>query len=203
MVNGIILLPMASNLWPFNSCATSSAWWIFYIYTGSFNNTKLVASVVDSPMNHHWITLYFSDHKVLTVAVQLGFILTFFVTRYCDRKVSRDRHEKEITFLMGKCYWQSWGWHLRHCASSAKGFCTKTATPSSFVSMILRLFQDHDAPQWCYDNFINFRSQKSANNVRKQPSRIMDRFNLKRTSTEFTSRDYYINIRKALVSSCK
>jgi pre-mRNA-splicing factor ATP-dependent RNA helicase DHX15/PRP43 len=28
----------------------------------------------------------------------------------------------------------------------------------------------------------------------------MDRFNLKRTSTEFTSRDYYVNIRKALVS---
>lgn len=28
----------------------------------------------------------------------------------------------------------------------------------------------------------------------------MDRFNLKRTSTDFTSRDYYTNIRKALVS---
>ena len=28
----------------------------------------------------------------------------------------------------------------------------------------------------------------------------MDRFGLKRTSTEFTSRDYYLNIRKALCS---
>ena len=28
----------------------------------------------------------------------------------------------------------------------------------------------------------------------------MDRFNLKRTSTEFTSKDYYVNIRKALIS---
>jgi len=28
----------------------------------------------------------------------------------------------------------------------------------------------------------------------------MDRFNLRRSSTDFTSRDYYINIRKALVS---
>ena len=27
----------------------------------------------------------------------------------------------------------------------------------------------------------------------------MDRFNLKRSSTEFTSKDYYVNIRKALV----
>lgn len=38
----------------------------------------------------------------------------------------------------------------------------------------------------------------SADNVRQQLSRIMDRFNLPRRSTEFTSRDYYINIRRAL-----
>lgn len=40
----------------------------------------------------------------------------------------------------------------------------------------------------------------SADNVRQQLSRIMDRFNLPRRSTDFTSRDYYINIRKALVT---
>lgn len=55
-------------------------------------------------------------------------------------------------------------------------------------------------PQWCYDNFVNYRSLKSADNVRQQLSRIMDRFNLKRSSTDFTSKDYYINIRKALVN---
>lgn len=55
-------------------------------------------------------------------------------------------------------------------------------------------------PQWCYDNFVNYRSLKSADNVRQQLSRIMDRFNLRRTSTDFTSKDYYINIRKALVN---
>lgn len=38
----------------------------------------------------------------------------------------------------------------------------------------------------------------SADNVRQQLSRIMDRFNLPRRSTEFTSRDYYLNIRRAL-----
>ncbi|CAF5026666.1 unnamed protein product, partial [Rotaria sp. Silwood1] len=36
----------------------------------------------------------------------------------------------------------------------------------------------------------------SADNVRTQLGRIMDRFNLKRSSTEFTSPDYYINIQK-------
>ena len=59
---------------------------------------------------------------------------------------------------------------------------------------------DHEDPQWCYDNFINYRSLKSADNVRTQLSRIMDRFNLMRTSTDFSSRDYYLNIRKALVT---
>ena len=55
-------------------------------------------------------------------------------------------------------------------------------------------------PQWCYDNFVNYRSLKSSDNVRQQLCRIMDRFNLKRTSTDFTSKEYYLNIRKALCS---
>uniref|UniRef100_A0A8C5ERC5 RNA helicase n=1 Tax=Gouania willdenowi TaxID=441366 RepID=A0A8C5ERC5_GOUWI len=59
-------------------------------------------------------------------------------------------------------------------------------------------FPDNDSNQWCYDNFVNYRSLASADNVRMQLSRIMDRFNLPRRSTEFTSRDYYINIRRAL-----
>lgn len=61
-------------------------------------------------------------------------------------------------------------------------------------------FADMEDPQWCYDNFINYRSLKSADNVRQQLSRIMDRFSLARTSTEFSSREYYVNIRKALIS---
>merc|ERR1711975_204720 len=60
--------------------------------------------------------------------------------------------------------------------------------------------QNMEDPQWCYDNFVNYRSLKSADNVRQQLCRIMDRFNLKRTSTDFTSKDYYMNIRKALCS---
>lgn len=58
---------------------------------------------------------------------------------------------------------------------------------------------DNEDQSWCYENFVNMRSLKQADNVRQQLSRIMDRFNLKRTSTDFTSKDYYINIRKALV----
>jgi HrpA-like RNA helicase len=60
--------------------------------------------------------------------------------------------------------------------------------------------QNMEDPQWSYENFVNYRSLKSADNVRQQLSRIMDRFNLKRASTEFTSAHYYMNIRKALVA---
>ncbi|KAA3673102.1 pre-mRNA-splicing factor ATP-dependent RNA helicase DHX15/PRP43 [Paragonimus westermani] len=71
---------------------------------------------------------------------------------------------------------------------------------SNEVLSITAMLSDHEDPQWCYDNFINFRSLKSADNVRVQLSRIMDRFSLRRSSTDFSSRDYYLNIRKALVS---
>ncbi|KAH7699885.1 DEAD box protein/DEAH protein box helicase [Aphelenchoides avenae] len=60
--------------------------------------------------------------------------------------------------------------------------------------------QNHEDVQWCYENFINYRALKNADDVRTQLARIMDKFNLKRLSTDFNSRDYYLNIRKALVA---
>ena len=59
---------------------------------------------------------------------------------------------------------------------------------------------DHSSAQWCYNNFVNHRSLMSADNVRQQLSRIMDRFNLPRQSVDLSSRDYYINIARALVT---
>jgi len=60
--------------------------------------------------------------------------------------------------------------------------------------------QAGEDPEWCRQNFVNFRSMKSADNVRQQLGRIMKRFNLALVSTEFTSKDYYLNIRKALTA---
>jgi len=60
--------------------------------------------------------------------------------------------------------------------------------------------QNRDSPQWCYENFINYRSVLGADNTRQQLSRIMDRFALPRRSCDFTSKEYYVNIRKALIS---
>ena len=65
--------------------------------------------------------------------------------------------------------------------------------------MFVCLVTDEDQ-SWCYDNFVNHRALKSADNVRQQLARIMGRFNIKLCSTDFNSRDYYINIRKAMLA---
>ncbi|KAF9592683.1 hypothetical protein IFM89_016760 [Coptis chinensis] len=60
--------------------------------------------------------------------------------------------------------------------------------------------QNNEDAQWCYDNFVNNRALKSADNVRQQLVRIMARFNLKLCSTDFSSRDYYVNIKTTMLA---
>ncbi|GAB2282159.1 hypothetical protein Dimus_016712 [Dionaea muscipula] len=60
--------------------------------------------------------------------------------------------------------------------------------------------QNNEDTPWCYENFVNHRALKAADNVRQQLARIMSRFNLKLCSTDFNSRDYYVNIRKAMLA---
>ena len=57
-----------------------------------------------------------------------------------------------------------------------------------------------DDPKWCYNNYLNSRTMKSADNVREQLKRIMERCNLPLVSTPFGDKYYYVNIRKALTS---
>jgi pre-mRNA-splicing factor ATP-dependent RNA helicase DHX15/PRP43 len=55
--------------------------------------------------------------------------------------------------------------------------------------------------KWCYDNYLNYRSLQSAQNVREQLLRNMKRLELPtQSSIEYSSPDYYTNIRKALVA---
>lgn len=60
--------------------------------------------------------------------------------------------------------------------------------------------QAGDSKDWCYDNFINYRSMQSAENVREQLSRQMRKLALPLLSTDFSSADYYTNIRKCLTA---
>ncbi|KAF8116630.1 hypothetical protein N665_0015s0007 [Sinapis alba] len=70
---------------------------------------------------------------------------------------------------------------------------------SNEILSVSAMLSDED-PNWCFENFVNNRAMKSADNVRQQLVRIMSRFNLKMCSTDFNSRDYYVNIRKAMLS---
>ena len=60
--------------------------------------------------------------------------------------------------------------------------------------------QNREDSQWCYNNYLNHRAMKSADNVRSQLLRIASRYNMSLVSTDFTCKDYYLNIRKAILS---
>jgi pre-mRNA-splicing factor ATP-dependent RNA helicase DHX15/PRP43 len=56
-----------------------------------------------------------------------------------------------------------------------------------------------DLQRWCRENFLNARALASADSVRTQLANIMDRLGLRRVSIDFNSKEYYVNIRRALV----
>lgn len=60
--------------------------------------------------------------------------------------------------------------------------------------------QNGEDNEWCYQNFLNHRSLKSADNVRSQLSRLCSRLGVQLISTDFNDKMFYTNIRKALVS---
>lgn len=57
-----------------------------------------------------------------------------------------------------------------------------------------------DPSNFCYDNYVNPRSMKSAESVREQLKGIMERLEIQMKSTDFHDKEYYPNIRKCLVS---
>ncbi|KKY20293.1 putative pre-mrna splicing factor rna helicase [Phaeomoniella chlamydospora] len=69
---------------------------------------------------------------------------------------------------------------------------------------VYHAFKSPDAQQnsrqWCHDHFLSLRALQSADNVRMQLKRIMEREELELMSTPFEDKKYYENIRRALVS---
>jgi pre-mRNA-splicing factor ATP-dependent RNA helicase DHX15/PRP43 len=57
-----------------------------------------------------------------------------------------------------------------------------------------------DGATFCYDNYINHRSMRSAEHIREQLKRTMERLSITMQSTDFNDKEYYPNIRKCLVS---
>ncbi|KAK9352125.1 P-loop containing nucleoside triphosphate hydrolase protein [Lipomyces doorenjongii] len=58
----------------------------------------------------------------------------------------------------------------------------------------------YNPAQWCYDHFLSLRSLQSADNVRLQLKRIMEKNDLDLISTPFEDPNYYTNVRRALTS---
>lgn len=54
--------------------------------------------------------------------------------------------------------------------------------------------------KWCRDHFLNYRSLAAADNIRNQLERLMIRYNLELSTTDYESPKYFDNIRKALAS---
>ncbi|WYZ36682.1 hypothetical protein EsH8_II_000188 [Colletotrichum jinshuiense] len=57
-----------------------------------------------------------------------------------------------------------------------------------------------DSKKWCHEHFLSFRHLSSADNVRAQLKRIMEKHDLELISTPFEDKNYYTNIRRALLS---
>jgi pre-mRNA-splicing factor ATP-dependent RNA helicase DHX15/PRP43 len=60
--------------------------------------------------------------------------------------------------------------------------------------------QGTDPKKWCHEHFLSFRHLSSADNVRKQLLNIMQTHGLELMSTPFDDKNYYVNIRRALLS---
>lgn len=54
--------------------------------------------------------------------------------------------------------------------------------------------------QFCFENFLNPRSLAAAKNVRTQLQRTMERLSIPITSTPYTQKEYYPQIRKAMLA---
>lgn len=67
---------------------------------------------------------------------------------------------------------------------------------------VYHAYKHHAAAEksFCWENFLNARSLFTADNVRDQLKRVMDRLGLQCISIDHNDRNYYVNIRKALVA---
>ncbi|KAL2759598.1 hypothetical protein ACRALDRAFT_1039219 [Sodiomyces alcalophilus JCM 7366] len=59
---------------------------------------------------------------------------------------------------------------------------------------------NEDVKRWCHEHFLSYRHLSSADNVRAQLKRIMETHGLDLVSTPFEDKNYYTNIRRALLA---
>jgi pre-mRNA-splicing factor ATP-dependent RNA helicase DHX15/PRP43 len=89
---------------------------------------------------------------------------------------------------------------FQHILSAKAQFAHEDGDHLTLLNAYHAYKQNSQSKDWCWENFINFRSMQSADNVREQLSRIMRKLNLALVSSDFSSGDYYYNIRRCLAA---
>ena len=87
-------------------------------------------------------------------------------------------------------------------ADEAKGkFAHSDGDHTTLLNVYHAYKRDGEGDQsWCSRNFLNPRSLKSADDVRSQLQRIMERSSLKLSSPKFGTSAYYTSIKQAMIS---
>uniref|UniRef100_A0A0A9XJQ0 RNA helicase n=1 Tax=Lygus hesperus TaxID=30085 RepID=A0A0A9XJQ0_LYGHE len=80
-----------------------------------------------------------------------------------------------------------------------KKFASKDSDHITLLNIYQEYKQNLESQEWCWKNYLNHRSLKSADNIRSQLIRMMERYNLTINSTPTDSIEYNRNIRKALL----
>lgn len=93
----------------------------------------------------------------------------------------------------------------RRQADAAKAeFAHPDGDHLALINVFYAYKANHEDPKWCFANFLNQRTLKSADSVREQLKRIMTRLHVPLNTTEFIESNqgqaYYDAIRKALTS---
>lgn len=70
----------------------------------------------------------------------------------------------------------------------------------SLLNAYIAYKQEGDSKDWCYNNFINFRSMQSADNVREQLARIIKKLGIPLTSCDSSAYEYFSNLRRCLTA---
>eukprot|EP01080_Neovahlkampfia_damariscottae_P011062 gene11062-3770_t len=84
--------------------------------------------------------------------------------------------------------------------SSKLQFCHNEGDHLTLLNVYHSYKSNYEDEKWCKENFLNARALRQADSVRNQLENLMKSLQLPLLSTDFKSKDYYVNIRKALTS---
>ncbi len=70
----------------------------------------------------------------------------------------------------------------------------------ALLNVYVAFKENQGDPKWAYDNYLNVRSLKQAENVRSQLERYLYRYHERKPGMNPNDKNYYNNIRKALVA---